>query len=238
MDKSSRLAFDFLEKLESLQTAQETRDFIEQSTDRFGFTSIAIARAPKPNERMEDCIYLNNRRNDFLDEYFGEDQAKNDPVVLQILRSTVPYTWHNLLEADYTREQKEVVLNARNYGMHSGYVVPVYAPNRYKALVSFAGAEKHHSRDELAAARIFALAAHNKLHSFNHQPPPPPRLTPRERECLTWVAIGKTDDEIGMILGLSAKTIYAHIEKAKFKLNANNRTYAVVKAIRAGELEI
>lgn len=64
------------------------------------------------------------------------------------------------------------------------------------------------------------------------------RLTPREREILQWVAIGKTDEEIADILSISTMTVTSHVENAKQKLDAFRRTYAVVQAIRRGEIDL
>ena len=63
-------------------------------------------------------------------------------------------------------------------------------------------------------------------------------LTPREREVMQWVAAGKTDSEIGDILLISTTTVTSHVENAKFKLDAFKRTYAVVQAIRLGEISL
>jgi DNA-binding CsgD family transcriptional regulator len=59
-------------------------------------------------------------------------------------------------------------------------------------------------------------------------------LTEREIECLTWVALGKTDIEIGMILNRSPATARFHIDKAAEKLGAGNRTRAVALAVQMG----
>jgi DNA-binding NarL/FixJ family response regulator len=60
-------------------------------------------------------------------------------------------------------------------------------------------------------------------------------LNGRELECLTWSGRGKTSPEIGVILGLSKRTVNFHIENACRKLNVATRTEAVVKA-SAGRL--
>lgn len=62
----------------------------------------------------------------------------------------------------------------------------------------------------------------------------PPELSRREREVLQWAAEGKTDWEIGMILGLSEHTADKFIRLACRKLYAANRTHAVAQAIRLG----
>jgi DNA-binding CsgD family transcriptional regulator len=56
-------------------------------------------------------------------------------------------------------------------------------------------------------------------------------LTPRETEVLTWVAQGKTNYEIGVILSAATRTICKHVERILFKLSVENRTAAAVIAL-------
>jgi DNA-binding CsgD family transcriptional regulator len=51
-------------------------------------------------------------------------------------------------------------------------------------------------------------------------------LTQREAEVLTWVARGKSNYEIGVILGAASHTIRKHVEHILSKLNVENRTAA------------
>ena len=44
-------------------------------------------------------------------------------------------------------------------------------------------------------------------------------LTPREREIMQWVAVGKTDEEIADILSIGTTTVTSHVENAKQKLD-------------------
>ncbi|WP_116137022.1 helix-turn-helix domain-containing protein [Trinickia diaoshuihuensis] len=59
-------------------------------------------------------------------------------------------------------------------------------------------------------------------------------LSEREREVLRWAAVGKTSCEIGMILGVTERTINFHVASAISKLNASNKTHAAVKALLLG----
>lgn len=56
-------------------------------------------------------------------------------------------------------------------------------------------------------------------------------LTIRETEILQWIYHGKSNIEIGMILGISALTVKNHVQKILRKLNVLNRTQAVGKAL-------
>ena len=55
-------------------------------------------------------------------------------------------------------------------------------------------------------------------------------LTQRESEVLLWIAKGKSNRDIGEILGLSARTVNKHLEQIYVKLGVENRASAAVKA--------
>lgn len=58
-------------------------------------------------------------------------------------------------------------------------------------------------------------------------------LTEREVEVLSWVACGKTNRDIGDILGLSPRTVNKHLEHVYVKLGVETRTAAAAVAISA-----
>ena len=59
-------------------------------------------------------------------------------------------------------------------------------------------------------------------------------LSPMELEVLTLVADGKPNKQIGHSLNISEQTIKNHLTSILRKLNANDRTHAVVLAMRYG----
>ena len=64
-------------------------------------------------------------------------------------------------------------------------------------------------------------------------------LRRRETEILGWVAQGKTNPEIGMILGISHRTVQKHLERIYSCLGIENRHAAMriaMETIRQGRL--
>ena len=57
-------------------------------------------------------------------------------------------------------------------------------------------------------------------------------LTPRETEVLTWIAKGKTNRDIGDILGMSPRTVNKHLEHVFEKLGVETRAAAAALASR------
>jgi len=56
-------------------------------------------------------------------------------------------------------------------------------------------------------------------------------LSPRETEILGWVAQGKTNPEIGMILSISPRTVQKHLEHVYGRLGVENRHAAMTIAL-------
>jgi len=57
-------------------------------------------------------------------------------------------------------------------------------------------------------------------------------LTEREAEVLVWLARGKTNQDIGEVLGVSVRTINKHLEQVFQKMGVENRTAAALLADR------
>jgi DNA-binding NarL/FixJ family response regulator len=57
-------------------------------------------------------------------------------------------------------------------------------------------------------------------------------LTAREAEVLLWTARGKSNRDIGTILGLSPRTVNKHLEQIFAKLGVDNRTSAALLAMQ------
>ena len=75
-----------------------------------------------------------------------------------------------------------------------------------------------HCRGPLPARQVASLAA----------------LSEREHEIMTWVAMGKTNPEIGCILSISEFTVKNHMKSIFSKLDVTNRAQAVAKLTRVG----
>jgi DNA-binding CsgD family transcriptional regulator len=56
-------------------------------------------------------------------------------------------------------------------------------------------------------------------------------LSPRETEVLCWVAQGKSNPEVGLILGISDRTVQKHLERIYIRLGLENRHAAITLAM-------
>lgn len=59
---------------------------------------------------------------------------------------------------------------------------------------------------------------------------PAPEVSPRQAEILEWLREGKSNEEIGHLLGISALTVKNHLQRLYRQLGVSNRAHAVARS--------
>lgn len=149
------------------------------------------------------------------------------------------------LPRPFTATGQQALSMLRQMGVRSGILVPVHQPGGRTGFVSWVSDQPleatRQSAERLGAELFFIAHAFleridSMLAGDDGPPPGDCTLTDRERECLAWVARGKTDGEIGIIIDRSPETARFHVRNAIAKLDASSRAHAVAKAMRRGWL--
>ena len=116
--------------------------------------------------------------------------------------------------------------------VHDALCATSYGPGDTIASLYLGFGDDDLSHDEARTIQLAGLLLTEHLLGFGvAAAPAAPRLTPRERDALAFVAEGKTDWEIATILGVSESTARFHVDNARRKLGAVNRSHAVARLI-------
>jgi DNA-binding CsgD family transcriptional regulator len=116
-----------------------------------------------------------------------------------------------------------------------GTAVHFFAPNGMTSRVSVGFDRKALDGAERRAIELASYALLMRLQALS--PMAAARagvLSPRERDCLAFVAQGFSDAEIAERLSLTRSTVHFYIEKAKRKLGARTRAQAVAHLVASG----
>jgi LuxR family quorum sensing-dependent transcriptional regulator len=229
---------DFIDGLETMSTADEAWNALLSFSQRYGLRFGGLADIPSAGESLDDTVLCVSWPEEWRERYFHQNYVQKDPAVLHMFRTPEPYTWADTLECpEYTRSQRRIVEEAAEFGMTGGLIVPILGLRSGTAIVSMAGDNPDLSTRERAELHLAAIYAHGRIRALSaskRRATALPALSLRERECLQWVAVGKSDWEIGEILDISEKTANFHIEQVKRKYNVATRVQAVVQALRGG----
>lgn len=231
-------AFDFIEDVENSIDEESLAKTIQMGFEEFGFESVVALKLPGPNETMEDNMYINSRNSEFATVYFEQDMTGFDPVVEQCANSFSAFTWSSAYNVSDIKGAEKVHSLAQDYKMKDGIAIPVPVLGSFGVL-SASTTQSDILPMQFHAASLLGMAGMTKLLTFERQKKQRSvKLSPREKEILQWVAVGKTDREIAEIMSLSPNTIRNHVENIKVRINAPNRTAAAVKALVDGLIHL
>ncbi|MCH8683719.1 LuxR family transcriptional regulator [Pedomonas mirosovicensis] len=174
--------------------------------------------------------------------YRSRSYHRIDPVFQFAHVSGRPFFWAEMPQVmALSTEQQALLKEAISFGLLDGACVPLYGPKGGVAIMSFAASRPNpHAGSNLGYLNALAAQFHLAYMRFapiETAPEPSPVITRRERECLQWIARGKSSADIAVILGISENTVNFHIKKLLAKLEVHSRTVAVLRAQQLGLLD-
>lgn len=227
----------FIERLPEAKTVADSWAAFQSFAGYYGFSCGAIADLPDASEQFANKVLCVNWPQEWQDRYLAQNYVSHDPAVLHLGQTILPYTWNDLLATpSYSKSERKIVLEARDFSLNTGLIIPLPALRSGSAIMTMAGDNVQVSQSERAEIHLAGIYAHSYLRSLIRPgiKKVDRKITARERECLHWAASGKSDWEISEILSISKATANAHIESAKRKFNVATRVQAIIIAVKEG----
>jgi LuxR family quorum-sensing system transcriptional regulator CciR len=198
----------------------------------FDFVAYDVVSGHDP-ELASLASALRNYPRQWQARYEAQNYRSIDPIVLRAPEAHRPILWRAVKGNGIDARQKRLFAEAAEAGLADGVSVAIHGPFGRVAVVSFVAktdvAIRHPLMGMLHAVAIqfdFALGSIRREGGRQIQ------LSEREKECLSWVAAGKSSWDIGKIVGISENTVNFHIKNSMKKLDCSSRRVAIVKAIR------
>ena len=231
----------YIGDLQQAPTASAVCEKLIGVTSAFGLTALMAGTVPQPGTpvgRQKDHILLCDWPVEWLERYVARNYVDHDPVVSRMKQLPGPVQWRDAAdEIDVDRDGEVVMGDAGEFKLKDGLAFPLVTLDGQIVMVSLGGEQVEMSSQEfgmISLVATYAIGRAMQLLTETERTIEHIELTPRERECLTWAAAGKSEWEISQILGISEHTSEKHLLNAKFKLGAVNRVQAVAEAIRRG----
>jgi LuxR family quorum sensing-dependent transcriptional regulator len=209
-----------------------------------GVRHFVLVQALDASRRPNGALIAGPSNRDWRDFYVQEKWARHDTLMKSGLHRLAPVTWRGFhREQALGTEPRKLYEAARGFGFVDGYFLPIHMLDGSVSCVSMF-AEQNLPQRGLAAHAMHLMSLYYSFAARRILAPPSPlrspavALTPRQRECLQWVRAGKTDWEIGQIIGISEHTVIEHLDEARRRLGVRTRTQAVIEAVARGLIHI
>jgi LuxR family quorum sensing-dependent transcriptional regulator len=240
--KALEQTMEFIRGLEQARSPAEVCGRLLATLQRFGAEHILAGTIPSPGSSRQQQlsnIVLDCWPAEWTQRYFAHGYISRDPAIHGVTTCSGPFLWREL-EPIYrdSPDARRVMEEAGDFKLRSGFTIPLATLEGDVAGLSVAGEHLEIApaeRGMLTLLATYALGRSFVLRETRHTQSP--SLTPREREALQWAAEGKSEWEIGEIMGISEHGVDKHMRAARQKLGTTSRTHAVAEAIRQGLID-
>ena len=232
---------DVVDRLSSVNKLAEGHEVLQQVVRDLGLSHVAYFAVNLPGDKADRSLYSVTYAPDWQRHYIQQGYVNVDPVVRAGLAGILPVDWADIDRAD--RMVKRFVSEAQDFAIgQMGMSFPIRGRHHEFALFSvtadldaqaWARLKPRIMRELMLASYHFhdwTLKTAGLVNAENLLE----KLSTREKDCLRWRALGKSDWDIGQMLAISERTVKFHLENARAKLGAANTTHAVTKALTLG----
>jgi DNA-binding CsgD family transcriptional regulator len=235
MKALDRIYYDIVDELDNVPTSSGVKNLLTCVTERYGLRTAAYFAINIPDIATEDPYLAVTYSNDWVEHYKQENFVRIDPVLVEGFSSILPIDWRKFdIKAPKLRN---FFGQASEFGLgRQGLTFPIRGRHGERALFTITSDASDVEWDKTLKAfmrdfQVLAYHIHNAILRTESVKEEEIHLSPREIECLKWVARGKTVSETATILSLSDRTVRFYLDIARNKLNATNVTHAVAKAL-------
>lgn len=227
MVRVSNVAIDLIEAGAAQRTPAAVGRAFFGALNRFGVRALHARTFGVPHTPGTERVLSRISPPGWEEMYAERGFALCNPLPRATSHRADPFRWSDI--PLHTDAERELLAAAAAFGFPNGLAVPCHGPHGYQAVVSLgfeqlsAVAPAERTAIEVAAA---VLHGHMRACLRTGALPASP-LSVRERDCLSFVAEGKSDGEIAAVLGISATTVATHVQGARRKLGARTRAQAV-----------
>lgn len=175
----------------------------------------------------------------WLKEYYEQKYYQCDPVAEAIATSFgFTTTWAEMIGV-CTPAQRVVFDRASTYGMVHGVTASYFdEDSTWSTFMSCAGCVEGEDVRLKPVVSYILQRLHDRLVVWSRllRQDGREKFTAQEREVLRWMSAGKTNGEIGSIIGLRERTVKYHVSQLFMKMDVHNRAQLVSEARKLGLL--
>lgn len=194
------------------------------------------------NKRNPIDIIIINNHSSWFDIYIKSHYQLIDPVIIKSLNRIEDFSWDKNIMILSENTLPKIFNIGKRHNIKKGHTFVLHDNKDNLVLLSILEGEHgdhdlkkciENNREKLQCLLIYThqkmLNLYKEIENYNHNGTI--LLSPRENDTLYWSSLGKTYQEISIILGVKLGTVKFHIGNVVKKLGVSNAKHAIKLAI-------
>ncbi len=229
----------FIEATLRINDAVELKRFFEDFLGRLGLDVVAyhILVEGFKSVPLHKGFRISTFPENYVRYYLDKRCFEFDPVMEEARKRGGPIVWRDIVaKPDLTPPQRAFFDNARDFGLKDGAAFSIYGRPGEIAYFSL-GSTRHEiefSRTELLELQAICQQMHLRFSELTRIHGSGRKLSKRETEVLELIAQGKSNNVIGVTLGVSPNTVDTLVRRCFDKLGVTSRVEAALAGVAMG----
>ncbi|WP_158658144.1 helix-turn-helix transcriptional regulator [Agarilytica rhodophyticola] len=227
--------YERLRALHSNNDIDSFRDELFKMTSDIGFKGISVAQE---NHHTGEFKVLTNFTPEYMEVYQKKEFHRYDHVLAHCRFNDTPINWQDPVhKKNLSQHARDVINTSADFNITTGIAIPVTG-YLGRGLVSLHFDGSKEDLDKYCHESIFSLIGYCQTvisrisRDFPSELICKPKLTIKESDCLKYLSNGLSNPEIASVLCVSVDRIKEIVSSILKKLEAANRTEAVMHAFR------
>ena len=231
----------FVQEANRVADMASLKGLLEGTIKELGFDYFALVHHVDLSRRPTDYVRLVDYPQAWVELSLKHAYYSDDPIHAASQKSVTPFLWTDVPRLiSLTPRQEEILFKAKRAGVGEGVTVPVNIPGDFSGSCSFSmRSGRSIPLPSLPSAQYlgcFAFQAARRVVQMHSTSRPvieeaQQRLSPRQLDCVILAGRGKSDRDVGQLLGISGQTVHQHIEEAKRRYHVATRQQLIVRAL-------
>ncbi|MCO7512414.1 LuxR family transcriptional regulator [Serratia fonticola] len=216
------------------------KNYLDRKLAAFGNFKYAYIIINKKNPM--NIFVISNYPSEWAEIYIANNYQHIDPVVLSALQRVSPFSWDENISINSLVNFSKIFNISKNYDIINGYTFVLHDNNNNIAMLSIMMDNMGIAdiEDEIkykkADLQLLLITVHEKVtslyqevtqHKHHNTSSEKDLFSERENEILYWASVGKTYQEIALILGVKISTVKFHMGNVVKKLGVINAKHAI-----------
>jgi LuxR family transcriptional regulator len=230
-------------ELGDCKSYQEVLGVMRREFSAIGYVDFFYGMQILESFKTPPFVAYSTYKEEWLAEYMINNYALSDPIVYHYTRHTTPLFWNvddDWSKHPYGENAVDFMQAVEDAGYSAGVCIPVFSRECTRGFINLIVDE--HTEQGLVKVALGSLLIkyfHEAtlriwLEEEAQNSPLNAKLTQRESDVIRHIADGLTSRQTAHKLGITKRTIDAHIASAQFKLGCDNRQQLTCMATNLG----